>query len=155
MPRTPPHSFPVDQIHGTVVAIGDKGVLLRGVPGAGKSDLALRLMDSGARLVADDRVDVRAQDGRLIARPPRTLAGLIEARGIGIVRVRHRARAEVRLVVDIVKPEQVERMPENETCTIAGIRVPRLKLAAAEASAPAKVRLALAHLSPRRGGGKQ
>ncbi len=144
-----PRSFPVEQIHGTVIALGGRGVLLRGSPGAGKSDLALRLMDGGARLVADDRVDLAVRRGRAVASPPAALAGLIETRGVGVVRVRHRARAEIRLVVDLVKPEQVERMPDEATCLIAGVALPRLKLAAFEASAPAKVRLALAHLARR------
>ena len=140
---------PAEQIHGTVVALGGMGVVFRGSPGAGKSDLALRLMDGGAQLVADDRVDVTVRRGRAVAFPPPVLAGLIEVRGIGVVRVRHRARAEIRLVVDLVKPEQVERMPDEKTCLIAGVSLPCLKLAAFEASTPAKVRLALVHIARR------
>ncbi len=139
----PPRTLPAEQIHGTVVAIGNTGVLFRGPPGAGKSDLALRLMDSGARLVADDRVDIAVRRGRAVASPPPALAGLIEVRGVGVVRLRHCPRAEIRLVVDLVKPEQVDRMPDEETCLIAGVSLPRLKLAPFEASTPAKVRLAL------------
>ena len=100
-------------------------------------------------MVADDRVDVAVRRGRAVAFPPPVLAGLIEARGIGVVRVRHRARAEIRLVVDLVKPEQVERMPDEKTCLIAGVSLPCLKLAAFEASTPAKVRLALVHIARR------
>lgn len=132
------------QVHGTAVAIDGRGVLLRGVPGAGKSDLALRLIDGGARLIADDRVDVRVADGRVAISAPTTLAGLIEARGVGIVPVGAVASAPLALVVDLVAPDHVPRLPDPSTCEIAGIAIAHVRLAPFEASAPAKVRLALA-----------
>ena len=121
-----------------------RGVLLRGPPGAGKSDLALRLIDRGARLVADDRVEIALRRGRLIARAPAALAGLIEVRGIGVVPIPRRASAAIVLVVDLVKPERVDRMPNRAWCVLAGVRLPRLKLAPFEATATLKLRLALA-----------
>ncbi|MGE3652127.1 MAG: HPr kinase/phosphorylase, partial [Reyranellaceae bacterium] len=75
------------QIHATCVALPEGGVLLRGDSGAGKSDLALRLIDGGARLVADDRTDLMREGDLLIARAPTSIAGLIEARGLGILRL--------------------------------------------------------------------
>src|SRR3546814_3116989 len=72
-------------IHASCVAPGHGGVLILGQSGQGKSDLALRLMDRGARLVADDRCDIWHERGRLWCRPPETLAGKIEVRGIGII----------------------------------------------------------------------
>src|SRR3546814_9231626 len=72
-------------IHASCVAAGNGGVLILGQSGQGKSDLALRLIDRGARLVADDRCDVWHERGRLWCRPPGPLAGKIEVRGIGIV----------------------------------------------------------------------
>ena len=144
----PPSSAPLRQIHGTVVALDGRGVLLRGPPGAGKSDLALRLIDRGARLVADDRVELSAGRGRVLAWAPPALAGLIEVRGLGVVSVPHRKAAEIVLVVDLVKPERIERMPGSgrgpERCVLAGRSLPRLRLAPFEASAPVKLRLALA-----------
>jgi len=138
----------VIQIHGTCVEIGGRGVLLRGPSGSGKSDLALRLIDGGARLIADDRVDLVGRDGRLMARAPSVLAGRMEVRGIGIVMMPYIGSAPVALIVDLVPSGAVERLPEAKVEEIAGISLPRLALAAVEPSAPAKIRLAI-RLSPR------
>jgi RNase adaptor protein for sRNA GlmZ degradation len=123
------------------------GVLLRGPPGAGKSDLALRLIDRGARLVADDQCELRCQDGaagaRLVARAPASIAGVLEVRGLGIMEVPSLAEAPVALVVDLVDPEKVERLPEDATEEILGLELPRVALNAFEAAAPAKLHLAL------------
>ncbi len=131
------------RIHATCVAVSGSGVLLRGPAGSGKSDLALRLIDGGARLVADDQVALTARDGRLFARPPETIAGNIEARGIGVMTLPHDGEAPVALVIDLVAPDLVERMPEPARCRYLGIELPLVALAAFEASAPAKVRLAV------------
>ena len=128
--------------HATCIAIEGEAVLLRGPSGSGKSDLALRLIDAGATLVADDQVQLRRGDGRLIASPPAALAGLLEVRGIGILRLHHLAEAPVRLVADLVAGDDVERMPEVEAVEIAGVELPRIHLAPFEASAAAKLRLA-------------
>ena len=130
-------------IHATCVAVSGRGVLLRGPAGSGKSDLALRLIDGGAALVADDQVALTARDGRLFARPPETIAGNIEARGIGVMTLPHDAEAPVALVIDLVAPDQVERMPDPARCRYLGIELPLVALAPFEASAPAKVRLAV------------
>ena len=132
-------------IHATCIAFGATGVLLRGPSGAGKSDLALRLIEAGATLVADDRVHLARDGDRLIATPPDALVGLIEVRGLGIVRLaadRCRARVGIALVCDLVAPVAVERLPEPLCEEILGLSVPRLMLAPFEATAPAKVRLA-------------
>lgn len=129
-------------LHATCVVVEDVGVLLRGRPGSGKSDLALRIMDAGGRLVADDQVVLRLQGNRLVAGPPPTLAGRIEVRGIGIVAVPHEPQAAIGLVVDLVAAEAVARMPEAESCRLLGTSVPRVKLAPFTASAVAKLRIA-------------
>ncbi len=130
-------------VHATSVALGGHAVLIRGPSGSGKSDLALRLMDGGATLVADDQTQVSAEGGRLYVGVPGSIAGMIEVRGIGVLRVPHLARAPLALVVDLVPPEDVERMPEPSSAVFLGILLPRLALAAFEASAAAKVRLAM------------
>jgi serine kinase of HPr protein (carbohydrate metabolism regulator) len=132
------------QMHASCVALGGSGVLLRGPSGAGKSDLALRLIEAGAELVADDRVVLQRDDARLIARPPAALAGLIEARGVGILRLAHRPEVPLALVVDLVAPAAVERLPEPQAERLLGLMLPRLALDAFAASTPAKIRLALA-----------
>jgi HPr kinase/phosphorylase len=132
------------QIHATCVAIGDDAVLLCGPSGSGKSDLALRLIDDGGRLVADDRVVLTRQDGGILtAAAPRELRGLLEVRGIGILRLDALASAKVALVVDLVAPGDVERQPEACQADFLGIRRPLRRLAPFEVSTAAKIRLAL------------
>lgn len=131
------------QIHGTCVAVSGVGVLLRGPSGSGKSDLALRLIDDGAILVADDRVNLAALDGVLSASAPEQLAGMIEVRGMGILRVPSLPRAVIGLVIDLVDPHHIERLPEPTVCCLLGIEAPLLRLAPETASAAARVRLAV------------
>lgn len=131
-------------VHATSVEIGGHAVLIRGPSGSGKSDLALRLIDSGAMLVADDQTRLATENGRLFASSPPTIAGMMEVRGLGLVRLAHRDRVPVALVVDLVDGREVERLPEPMMTAFQGIRVPKVALAAFEASTPAKVRLAVA-----------
>ena len=131
-------------VHATCVALEGRGVLLRGVPGAGKSDLALRLIEGGAQLVADDQVALTRSGETLLAAPPARIAGLLEVRGIGIVSLDFVPQCPVHLVVDLAPPESIERLPEAASVTLSGHRLRRAVLAPFEASTPAKVRLALA-----------
>ncbi|MDA0663933.1 MAG: HPr kinase/phosphatase C-terminal domain-containing protein [Proteobacteria bacterium] len=132
----------METVHATTVAIGGRGVLLRGPSGSGKSDLALRLIDGGADLVADDRTILdRAGDGVIASSPP-SICGKIEIRGLGIVRLPALEQAMLALVVDI-SPAEIERLPMPETVNILGFDLPLLRIAPMEASAPAKIRLAV------------
>lgn len=139
-------------IHGTCVAVDGAGVLLCGPSGSGKSDLALRLIDGGAFLVADDLTRLVREGGGLVALAPERLAGRIEARGLGIVAAPHIRRASLALIVDLVAPGAVERLPEALTQDHLGLSVPLIRLNAFEASAPAKVRLAVRQLGRDSGG---
>lgn len=139
-------------VHGTCVALGRRGALLRGSPGSGKSDLALRFMalpgegELQPLLVSDDQVWVEAgANGALLASPPETIAGKIEVRGLGIVDVPFLAQAQLVLVCDLVSVKDVPRMPPEpqERTVIAGVPVPAMKLAPFEASAPLKLKMAL------------
>jgi hypothetical protein len=134
-------------IHATCVAVDGRGVLLRGPSGSGKSDLALRLIDAGGRLVADDRVRLSLEDGVVVARPPATLAGLIEARGFGPIPVPFTPAAPVLLVADLKPSGAIERLPDPAACAYLGVRLPLVAVAPFEASAPVKLRLALAALA--------
>ncbi len=131
------------QVHGSCVEIAGTGVLLRGPSGSGKSDLALRLIDGGARLVADDRVDLMIEDAGLMASAPRVLSGMIEVRGVGLARLPSIARARIGMVIDLVDDDAVERLPEPAVCRLLGVDVRHIRLAAHRASAAAKVRLAV------------
>ena len=126
-------------IHATAVAIDGAALVLTGPSGSGKSDLALRLIDAGAALIADDRVEflpVNAQlCCRLPAEAPETVRGRMEIRGLGIVAVRSLAGpVPVQWLVDLVAAEAVERMPAPEQREILGHRIPLLRLAAFAAS---------------------
>lgn len=140
-------------IHGTAVAVAGRAVLIRGRPGAGKSDLALRCLAVPAgpfaieppRLVADDRVLVELGPDGLNVSAPAALRGLLEVRGVGIVSVASTERAILTLVADIAETGTIERLPQpGATSTICGVEVPLVAIAPFEASAPLKLLLALA-----------
>jgi HPr kinase/phosphorylase len=129
------------RIRGSCIAVDGHGVLLRGASGAGKSDLALRLVADGALLVSDDYTEVAVVDGRLQASAPEPIRGLLEVRGLGVLRMDAAPCAIVVAAIDLVLPESVPRMPDDDTTRIAGVALPRVRLAPFEASAVAKVRL--------------
>jgi|SRR6185437_952983 len=131
------------RVHGTSVALGGDGILLRGPSGSGKSDLALRLIDGDGRLVADDQTELRLSGDEVFMAAPASIAGRMEVRGIGILRVPSVATAPLRLVVDLVPSAAVERLPDPQTCDYLDRCFPLIRLAPFEASAPAKLRLAL------------
>ncbi len=139
-------------IHGTAIAVAGRAVLLRGKPGTGKSDLALRCLAVAAgpfaseapMLVADDQVVAVAEAGGIRVHGPDILRGRIEVRGIGIVRVPSVPSAMLALVADLVEPQAIERMPEPRApVIICGVEVPCMYVAPFEASAPLKLLLAL------------
>ena len=141
---------PEANIHASCVTIGARGVLLLGKSGAGKSDLALRLIDDGARLVADDRAILFVARGALHARAPESIKGLLEIRGLGIVAVPVRPNAKIALVVRLgregarLPPPSLYRAPAPLR---AAKPVPQIALDARFASTPAKIRAALAAFS--------
>jgi HPr kinase/phosphorylase len=135
-------------IHASAVLTGARAVLIRGSSGAGKSRLALDLIEAGragalrfARLVGDDRVHVQAAGGRLLVRPAEALEGLIEVRELGILRLPYEPSAVVGLVVDL--GADAERLPEAEDrrVDIEGVRLPRLAVADGKGALPAVLAL--------------
>lgn len=134
-------------VHGTCVAFGTAGILLRGPSGSGKSDLALRLIAAGASLVADDQVMLDDVGDSVIACAPPALAGLLEVRGLGIVRMTPGPPVRLWLVADLSTPDGVARMPEpvqwETRIGSAESALAHLVLAPFEASAVAKLKLAL------------
>lgn len=131
-----------ETIHASCVAIGGAAVLIEGRSGAGKSDLALRLIDRGAVLVSDDYTMLMRKGGKLLARAPANLAGKIEVRGIGIIEMPHVEDIPVALIVAIV--ESPPRMPgAGRKRAIAGVEIREIALPALEPGSPVKVELAL------------
>jgi HPr kinase/phosphorylase len=126
-------------IHASCAARGGAGVLVVGPPGSGKSDLVLRLLDRGFTLVADDQVDIELG----FASPPAVLAGLLEVRGLGIMRMTHVAPVRLAVVVELIGAESLvaRRMPAAERHPELGL--PVVAVAAADASAALRVEWAL------------
>ena len=132
--------------HGTTVEISGTGIFIRGGSGAGKSDLAIRLMEKGAKLVADDYTELTAKKDQLIATAPEKIKGLVEAYGIGLISVDCTQKTQIKLVVQLAEGNEMERMPEAQTTLIEGISLPVVFLCAKHASATAKLALYLKSL---------
>jgi len=141
-------------VHASAVLVGTRAVLIRGPSGAGKSQLALEIIESArsglllfARLVGDDRVHLQTAGGRLLVRSVEALAGLIEVRDVGILRLPHEPSAVVGLVVDLAA--DAERLPDakEQQSVLEGISLPRLAVAEAKRALPSL----LALLTSRRG----
>lgn len=139
-------------IYGTAISIAGRAVLIRGPSGSGKSDLALRCIAAApggflgppALLVADDQVLAARRGERVILHAPDSIRGRLEVRGLGIVSLPFVAEAELALVVDLVAPGTLSRIPEPKPpVEIIGTSVASLDLDAAEGSAPVKLFLAL------------
>lgn len=131
------------RVHASCIAFEGQGVLLRGPSGSGKSDLALRAVEAGAELVADDLVMLGLRDGRVWASPLPQAGGRLEVRGVGIVRLPALDGAPLVLIADLAAPE---RLPEPCFEPVLGVPVRRIRLAPFETSAAIKLRLA-AHMA--------
>lgn len=133
-------------IHASGVSCQQHGILIIGPSGSGKSDLTLRLIkNAGAILIADDRIDVENHKNTLIAHTPEAIAGLLEVRGIGIIKMPYETKKTVDLVVELVNnPNEIERLPEVEYYELGGVKIRKIKLWAFEASAVEKIILVFA-----------
>jgi HPr kinase/phosphorylase len=134
-------------VHASAVLVGSRAVLIRGPSGSGKSRLAFDLILAGsagqiakAVLVGDDRVFLEENNGQLIVRPSRELAGMIEIRGLGIRRCDFAEQAIVGLVVDLCAAD-AERMPPAEAMLtrISGVEIPRIPVGAGFSALPVVV----------------
>ena len=134
-------------VHGTAVKINNKGVLLRGKSGSGKSDLALILIERGGILISDDQVLLTETDGMLVMCPPTSLAGLLEVRGVGIVQMPYEGGVNLDLIVDLRSRTDIERLPEKQVEEYHSIQIPKIILHAFDQSTPIKIELMLAKKS--------
>jgi HPr kinase/phosphorylase len=130
-------------MHASCAARDGLGVLLTGAPGSGKSDLLLRLLDRGFVLVADDQVEI-GTDG--MARPPETLAGLLEVRGLGVMRFPFLSAARPVLLAELVAGP-VPRLPEPKWDSM--LRLPSIAIDPRPASAAQLLALAFASVTGR------
>ncbi len=131
-------------LHGSAVAVQGNdfpasAVLLRGFSGRGKSDLAFRLIEMGGMLISDDQVALERRQDKVMADTVDTIRGLLEVRGVGLLRYPVAPPTQLRLVVDLVLREDVPRLPDWETVDILGVAVARLELHAFDASTPFKI----------------
>ena len=134
-------------IHASCVAYKNKGILFLGASGAGKSDICLRMiMEHGAKLVADDRVNLSSDKKQITAAAPTILKGMLEVRGVGIVKL-PAVTAALSLVVQLADDAaQMERLPAEKFFEFGGVKIPQIMLCVQEASTPAKVLAALTML---------
>lgn len=143
-PRAPSPSR--QRLHATAIALGGKGCLLLGPSGSGKSDLALRLLDAGAKLIGDDYVEIARAGKKLTVHALKPLRGHLEVRGVGIVSlapVRRARSAPLVAIFALVPSGQVERLPEPASYPLLGVDLPSWKLAPFEQSAVRKLKLLL------------
>ncbi|HBN21773.1 MAG TPA: hypothetical protein DD412_00855 [Holosporales bacterium] len=126
--------------HGTSLVIKNRGILLRGKPGSGKSDLALRLIHQDATLISDDQTDIAAQNKELIATCPKTLEGKLEVRGVGIVDVSFIKQHPLHIIIDLVNWQKIDRLPEKKTEQLEGVNCLFYELDPFEMSVSDKIR---------------
>ena len=128
----------------TCVAIGNRAILIEGVPGVGKSSLALALIDRGADLVGDDGVSLRVEDGRLLASPAPATRGLLEVRGLGLLPFAPRDSVPVALLLrlDAGAPRYIEEAGRE---SLEGVSLPLITLWPRTPVLALRAELALTH----------
>ena len=133
----------MENFQGTCIAFGEEAVLFRGPSGSGKSDLALRCIEKGADLISDDQTILCRKNKKIIASAPRTIAGKLEVRGLGILDFPYREDAPLVLVLDLINEGAVARLPKIDFVDYFDIKIPNLRILSFESSAVEKVSLAL------------
>ena len=130
------------RVHGTAIALEDKGVLLIGPSGSGKSDLALRLIDSGATLISDDQTICQRRNDEIFLFPHKKINGLIEVRGVGIIKVPFIEDVKLKMIVQLID-KQPERIPVREEKKFLDLNIKFIKIIGKEASSTVKVKVKL------------
>ena len=109
-------------VHGSAIAVGGRGFLIRGASGSGKSGLVLQMMALGADLISDDQVIMERSAGTIIMSAPQTLVGKIEARFVGILNVPSRQNVVLNHVIDLDVDSQAQ-LPQLQYCEVLGLRI--------------------------------
>ena len=130
-------------LHGSCAALEGEAVLFLAPPGGGKSDLLLRLIERGWRLVADDQVALGVGPEVAMAAPPPALAGMLEVRGLGLLTGLDWSAAPLRLVARLVARGDVPRLPSPESWSAEAVTLPLIHLDPWAASAPSRLAVAL------------
>jgi HPr kinase/phosphorylase len=130
-------------LHASSVKIKESGVLIIGESCAGKSDLALRLIDIGAKLVSDDQTILENRDNSIIANCPDNIKGFIEIRGLGILKLPYQENVIIKLVVILSERNNIERLPYPESYEVFGVEIPKIRLFPFDVSSALKVEMAV------------
>lgn len=131
----------MSNIHASCVDYNNKGILLLGASGSGKSGLCLELiLNYNAELVADDRVEIKPEAGEIYASSPENIKGLLEVRNVGILRLPSREKSKINVVVKLEAASvSLERLPEPENCSLEGIKIPLLRFKENDSAIAAKI----------------
>lgn len=131
-------------VYGNCIDFDGNGIIILGKSSMGKSDLTYRLIENhGANLVSDDHIIIEKEENNLIAKTVENIKGLIEIRNIGIIKISHIEKTKIKLIIELEKQENLERMPEDEFLEIDGIKIKKIKLDAFEQSTELKIITAL------------
>ena len=128
--------------HATSIVIDSFGLMISGLSGIGKSDLALRLIDSGATLISDDITICKRVNNKVYLFPPNKTKGLLEVREIGIINVPYVENINLVMIIDLLKKNN-ERIPEEKFRKILGLNFPVLSLDGKTPSSVIKVKVKL------------
>lgn len=132
--------------HASCVEFKEKGIIILGNSGAGKSDLTIRLLDAGGKLVSDDYVEVFNEKNKLIAKTAPNIGGMIEVRGVGLMKVDFKPKTQLVLALELVSREVIERMPEDHYFEEGNVKIPLYKFDGFSSSAIAKINLIMEKL---------
>jgi len=132
--------------HASSVEYNGKGIIIFGASGSGKSDLALRLIDAGAKLISDDYVEVFRKDDALFVQAAPNITGMIEVRGVGIEKIPYKNSAILDLALELMPRDKIERLPEVRFFNEDECKIPLYQFDGFSSSALAKIRLILQRL---------
>jgi len=132
----------IKRLHATSVAIEDNGLAIFGDPGSGKSDLALRLIDSGATLISDDITVFSKLEKNINLFGIENTKGLLEVREVGIITVPYVEGIKLKLVVRLTD-KVIERIPKKNQINLLGLKFPKLEINGKNSSSVAKVKVKL------------